>query len=167
MRHSARSEREHARGGTSGRERLGERRLPVWPSRCKQLAGYQWRIGEAVWNSQIVSRFRLAVVGFLIEEGNTKLRGVDAPLRQVTGMSRLVVVDRRREFTRKIPSENSMDLATVERGPLISDVRDMDVEKRNSGDPEDQPTQNQETPLQARWSWRHQPLSVSYMSAKA
>jgi len=62
-------------------------------------------------------------------------------------MSRLVVVNRRREFTRKIPSENSMGPATLESGPLISDIRDMDVEERNSGDPDDQPTQNQETPL--------------------
>lgn len=49
-----------------------------------------------------------------------------------------------------------MGSSTLERGPTISGVGDMDMEERDSGNPSDQPCQDQQTTTQKYSWWRHQ-----------
>jgi len=96
----------------------------------------------------------------LIEDGNAKLRGVHKPRREASGVSFMGVVTGSSELTGKIRRKNGVRPTTVESGPPISGIREMEMEERNRDDPWDHPCQDQETPPDTRSTWRHQFLSV-------
>lgn len=66
------------------------------------------------------------------------------------------------EFTGHVRRENGVSPTAVERGPIISEVGNIDMEERNRGDPHDQPCRDQQMPQQACLNhWYHSSLSVS------
>ena len=66
------------------------------------------------------------------------------------------------EFTWQVRRENGVSSTTVERGPIISDVGNMDMEENSRGDPHDQPRRDQQLPRQACLNhWDHRSLSAS------
>ena len=61
------------------------------------------------------------------------------------------------EFTGQARCENGVGTTTVEGGPIISDVGNIDMEENSRGDPHDQPGQDQQMPQRAclnHWYYR-------------
>jgi hypothetical protein len=85
------------------------------------------------------------IPGIIVEESDTQFRSVDGTLRQMTDMSLSIIAKGSREFTGKIWSKDGVR-ASLESGPPISVVRNMDMEERSRSDPPDQPRQKQQTP---------------------
>ena len=50
------------------------------------------------------------------------------------------------EFTGQVRRENGAGTTAVERGPIISEVGNMDMEENSRGDPHDQPGQDRQMP---------------------
>src|SRR5215471_16801418 len=65
------------------------------------------------------------------------------------GRSMTAVVGWVEEFTRQARRENGVSSTAVERGPISSDVGNMEMEEKRRGDPHDQPCQDQQMPRQA------------------
>src|SRR5215471_7375237 len=66
------------------------------------------------------------------------------------------------EFTGQVRCENGVGTTTVERGPIISDLGNIDMEEKSRGDPHDQPRQDQQMPQRACLNhWYHRSLPAS------
>jgi hypothetical protein len=66
----------------------------------------------------------------------------------MTGMSLLTVVKGMRKLTWQIWRENGVRSTTLENRPTISGIRNVEMKKRERGDPDGQPCQDQKTPLE-------------------
>lgn len=80
---------------------------------------------------------------WLVKEGNAKFRRIDDPVREMTGMFGVAVVEEMRELTGQIRREHGMRATTVESGPTISRIGDMDMEEWSHANPNNQPNRNQ------------------------
>src|SRR5262249_54859237 len=115
-------------------------------TRSRENATEQCEIEELRRSMDNTNCIRFSILGSLIEDGNAKLRGANKPRREASGVSFMAAVKGSRELTGKIRRKNGVRPTTVESGPPISGVREMEMEERNRGDPRDHPCQHQEMP---------------------
>lgn len=88
----------------------------------------------------------LAILGEITKDGEAKLRGVQATLRQVQQRASMISRGRKmRELAGEISRKYSVSYSAPKRGQPLICVREMDVKKRDCGDPANQPRQDQKT----------------------
>src|SRR6188508_3431250 len=85
------------------------------------------------------------IIDLLAEDRNAKLRGINASLGQVTRM--ITIETTVRKLTGKIRGKNRVSSTTLQSRPIVSGVWEMEMEERNSGEPETQPYQNGKAPF--------------------
>ncbi len=101
-------------------------------------------VGRAVRRAEGGCLSDLAILREIIEDGEAKLRGVQATLREVEERASMISRDgKMRELAGEIRRKYSVSYTAPKRRQPLFCVREMDMKKGDSADPGDQPRQDQ------------------------